>query len=112
MKKCLYCGNDVPKEREKYCSKECSQKHWYEKNYIPRELYKNKCLFCGKEYETKKPSKYCSESCRGKYNRRLKKKYCAECGEELEWGRQKYCSTECSNRRKNRMRKLDRKSVG
>ena len=95
MKKCLYCGNELPKEKEKYCSKECGQKHWYEKNYIPRVLYENKCLFCGKEFKTKREAKYCSNSCREKHKRGLEKKYCINCNKEIDITRKKFCDDDC-----------------
>lgn len=99
MKKCLYCGNDLPKEREKYCSRKCFDKHYHELNYVPKERksHKYKCLFCGEEYEAKNLSKYCSESCRDKYNRRLKKKYCLNCNKEIDISKRKFCDDNCMN---------------
>ena len=101
MKKCLYCGKEFEsKGKQKFCSRECTQKNWHKKNYKPieKKIYKNKCLFCGKEYETSKPSKHCSDSCRQKYKIRLKKKYCLNCNKEIDVGKRKFCDDECMNK--------------
>ncbi len=52
-RKCVVCGAPLPKERQKYCSKKCSDK-WWSKGAFPRSKsddvkgYKvNKCQYCG-----------------------------------------------------------------
>ena len=53
------------------------------------------CLHCGAELESKREAKYCNDSCRAKYKRRLTKKHCLQCGKELVFGRGNFCDKEC-----------------
>ena len=96
---CLYCGKEFEGEgKQKYCGRQCMQKHWYEKNYKPAEPRTNICLFCGNEFTSKtNRAKFCSVSCNEKYRRRLIKRYCAQCNKELEVGGDKFCSIECNS---------------
>lgn len=96
---CLYCGKEFEGEgKQKYCSRQCMQKHWYEKNYKPVEPRTNACLFCGNEFTSKtNRAKFCGVSCNEKYRRRLIKRYCAQCNKELEVGGDKFCSIECNS---------------
>jgi hypothetical protein len=84
-KLCIICGNALPYQHEKYCSRTC--KAVYETK--PKE--KHKCLSCGKE--TKNP-KFCNPKCHGKNSKRKKeKRFCRMCGNETE--NPVYCSHKC-----------------
>lgn len=112
MRKCEYCGvkfyiKGNPKERGKYCSRECSQKGRRSGKVI-------KCKFCGTP--TYKPisllkgrkESFCSLDCANKYQGRNKDSFsCKVCGKEFRWSKSrkknagyspKYCSIECRNR--------------
>lgn len=96
---CMYCGKEFEaKGKQKYCSRKCMQKCWYKKSYQHKEPVINRCVYCGKEFKSKRPAKYCGQSCRAKHKRRktAKLKYCLQCGCELEFGREKFCSKECA----------------
>lgn len=113
INKCEYCGKEFRSERKKkYCSNECNQKHWYEKNYKPRGLRTIECLYCKKSFLGSGGQKYCSEECKevsSKQNqthwyennykpRELKEHSCLNCKTKFK-GRptMKYCSDECRN---------------
>lgn len=66
----------------------------------------NICEVCGKEFETSRPAKYCSEDCKTKSNRKARNarrrasrkvsKVCPICGTEFKGtSNDKYCSNEC-----------------
>lgn len=60
----------------------------------------NICEVCGKEFETSRPAKYCSEDCKKEArNRRVTpkvSKVCPICGTEFKGtSKDKYCSHEC-----------------
>jgi 5-methylcytosine-specific restriction endonuclease McrA len=61
--------------------------------------YKITCACCGNEYLSRhKRTKFCSESCRGKYNKnhRGHKLVCVECGGSFKnYSDRKYCSDSC-----------------
>ena len=79
---------------------------FYPTKKYQRELYlknPNKCIYCGKEltYEHRH-DKFCSHSCSASYNnlkREKKKKYCVNCGKEIEISKhniyKKYCCKDC-----------------
>lgn len=68
------------------------------------KLYKCKCLYCGKEFESiRKTTKYCSYECnkadyRNNHKKETYTRKCLYCGKEFVATRQTmvYCSEECS----------------
>ena len=76
----------------------------YEYVHNHSNMISNICEVCGKEFETSRPAKYCSEDCKHeakKARRRASRKVskvCPICGKEfIGTGRDKYCSNECSH---------------
>lgn len=63
MPKCINCGKEFKikfRSNEKYCSTECCQEFYRNKNKEQRF-----CLICGKELPARRRS-YCSDECRRK----------------------------------------------
>lgn len=79
----------------------------------------NICEVCGKEFETSRPSKYCSEDCKKEArNQRVTprvSKVCPICGNEFKGTSQDvYCSDDCAelaNLRKTKSNRFDRNSI-
>lgn len=96
---CIVCGTIFKSPNKKnYCSSKC----YYKSNYIKQEI-KHICIYCGKEFiSKKKTTKFCSKSCNTKYNRKEKSetKYCKTCGKPLDKliKGQLYCNKECKNK--------------
>jgi hypothetical protein len=90
MKNCPVCSK--PESREEY------------------ELNPKKCEFCGKNIEFYTNSyqtrikKFCSHECSAAFNNPLRKTkaYCLNCGDELNYHANKYCSRECSHEHKHK----------
>ena len=61
--------------------------------------YKRTCEQCNEEFETiRQTSRFCSDSCRGKHNKRTTLRTirtCGHCGKKFKHYRSKYCSEEC-----------------
>lgn len=57
------------------------------------------CKFCGTNYETSDvKTKFCSDNCRGKHNKRTTLRTirtCGHCGKKFKTYKSKYCSEEC-----------------
>ncbi len=115
IKVCIDCQKEyIPYYASAFIQKrcpDCRKKH-HRKAYIKR------CLYCGKEfYPFHSTSKFCSQTCNRKANKRVSKinreRTCPTCGNVFlrEMGRpsQKYCSRKCSAHRPNRISKLFRK---
>jgi hypothetical protein len=68
---------------------------------LQEEYYKNPklCLNCNGaiDYKRKRENKFCCKKCAGKYNatKRIKKKTCLVCENEIKKGASKYCSLKC-----------------
>jgi very-short-patch-repair endonuclease len=82
-KYCEYCGNKLPFEKRftKCCNQSCGSALGNKKKGLRSEetkqkisqslykgvyIHKNICKWCGKEFETIKDTKYCSEECKQK----------------------------------------------
>lgn len=63
-KKCEHCGLifETKAKRQIYCSKECCLKHIKDKK--EPKVHNNICVWCGKEYVSKRPSRFCCKSCK------------------------------------------------
>ena len=91
----------------------------YEYVHNHSNMISNICEVCGKEFETSRPAKYCSEDCKKEARNERRRasrnvsnvKVCSICGNEFKGhGNSKYCSTECAiegNRRLARDRVID-----
>lgn len=79
-----------------------------------------KCPMCGKEFEKTNAQKFCSATCRKRYNtEKARKKYytsvkifeCGWCGLFFQSGKkEEYCCEECRQKGENRKRSRGRKS--
>ena len=73
VKQCEYCGTEfiAVKGSEKFCSAECRRENRSKSEKEQRkELTKTcqcVCVECGKSFESKRDSKYCSDHCKNKY---------------------------------------------
>jgi hypothetical protein len=123
---CKYCGKEFhPKgyDRTTYCSRECA---FADRVAKPKEKRKPICVICGKEFEGRLNSKYCSDECYEKYKKDKYLKYknsdkylsdlekqrnnykpkniytkiCKYCGLEYKTSnnRSKYCSKKCATK--------------
>lgn len=87
------------------------------KSRLKNFKYKRVCKNCGKEYETiRHQSKFCSESCRGKYNRRNRghERECEQCGKVFyKYKEQRFCTDICYNKhvKENSMPKVEWKTA-
>lgn len=99
--KCRLCGKETENAR-KYCSWKCQKKYYEMKEEgLIEEPTEKTCPVCGKIFEGRPNSQYCSKSCRNQadYYRRhpLRRLKCPTCGKEFETTNttKKYCSYEC-----------------
>lgn len=69
--------------------------------------FKKICMWCGKEYEGTKDSKFCSKACLGQSLSKKQTINCLNCGKEVvvRNGRQ-FCSKECADKYKSGKRKV------
>jgi endogenous inhibitor of DNA gyrase (YacG/DUF329 family) len=65
--KCLYCGNELPRFKHKFCSRKCRLAWWKENaESSPKgAVYSYTCAFCGKRFSAygNKKRKFCSYDC-------------------------------------------------
>ena len=104
--KCSFCGQTFEGRKRKYCSDRCC---------VDAHLVKAKekriktmiCKVCGKEFNSQREAKYCSQECLKKRPRKRKKnvliksiaytcKYCGKVYHPKSTERNQYCSRECS----------------
>jgi 5-methylcytosine-specific restriction endonuclease McrA len=110
---CKYCGKEFhPKgiDRITYCSRECAFADKKAKPKRPKEKKRLTCVICGKEFEGKSRSKYCSDECRKQKARNdyyekpkiLKPRNCKWCNKlfipEFKCGYYACCSEECNKK--------------
>lgn len=70
---CIHCGNPLPKNAKKFCSKRCQLKH--SGAIQDHDELKKNCVICGKEFVTFKSQKLtCSDECKSKYHKRNHKR--------------------------------------
>lgn len=124
---CSECGNKfIPKmnDRTTYCSRECyfKAKHKNAKPKINNVIVAKNvlCAECGKEFQTCRGQKYCSDRCRMiHYNTKKKDTFkplqfeCEECGITIVAlrgdKRRKFCSHCCSRRHSDRKKETQRR---
>lgn len=101
VKKCKLCGDNITKDRTKFCSDKCSQKY-HEQNRPKRNIFEHNCALCGKNIKNRNKSNsknaYCSGKCREEYFRKLKTEaICRHCGNVFyrEYRGSIYCSKDC-----------------
>ena len=83
-RKCIYCGEELPSRRRKFCNAECKEEY-YAVNGTPR-----KCPVCGKRFiGNKRRRKYCSDECENVAKKR--KENSAFKNEQLCWRCKKAC---------------------
>lgn len=80
-----------------------------------KQLRKNKCIVCGKEFKSAGKCKYCSPKCKSQQkSRNLHIIICKNCGKEVQvYMNAKFCSDECRIYYKNRqaaLRKQDKRN--
>lgn len=103
---CKNCGKEYRtayKDRDSYCSRECSDAHF--QRHRPRVIIQKHCEYCGKEFsaDIERCQKYCSEICgkRGYAGTVIKKEIaCIYCGQSFmpKIITQMCCSPECGRR--------------
>ena len=95
-RKCIVCGKEfVPtKSNQLCCSRKCRDKN----SKYKRGSY---CIECGKFFQAKSNTKFCSKECRHNHKMRnyRQTKICKECGQEFEgFSFQKFCSDSCKQK--------------
>ena len=87
---------------------------------MTRTLKTLTCEFCGNEFQSPyADTRFCSDSCGGKYRRKFVLNYvgvCKECGKEFRYGKgtpkekdKEFCSVSCKAKYINKHRKLNKK---
>jgi 5-methylcytosine-specific restriction endonuclease McrA len=127
---CMNCNKEYhPKEvdRNKFCSRECAFEF---KKAKPKEIAKPVCTVCGKKFEGRADSKYCSDECFKEVSRIKGREYyrtykaaaivnehreitCKECGHKfitnIRAGVKEYCSIKCAKKQEKEEYKQYRK---
>lgn len=93
-KTCLACNSPLINKRPEaiYCSRKCDRKY---KKDNPRNI--KVCGYCGKTFNGKKDTLFCSKDCTIK-SQIKKRRPCLHCGGEIKPPKsikRKYCSSEC-----------------
>lgn len=86
-----------------------------DKNRLQEFKYQRECVCCGKRFETtRNTAKFCSESCRNKYNRKHRghKQTCKQCEKIFyEYKKRNHCSNECRLKSLSKNRKPKEKYI-